>query len=154
MSKRDDLSEALKALPRVLPSEGFEERVLAELARRQRPVSTSWGPQLALAAAVTLSVGGGWWVIERAQVPTGPDRVVRAEQAVAELAALRAEVAALRANLTELQRPSAPTVFAVPGDLGQDVVVDLRPAVFPLGGASGGSAIVPARFERFEGSMR
>jgi hypothetical protein len=150
MSEHDELSRALRAMPRVRASADFEARVLAELARRRGfGLTGARSGQLALAAVVLISAGVGWWAVERAQEPTAPTRVVRAEQAAAELAALRVEMAALRANLDELQRPAAPTVFAVPGDARRDVVVDMRPVSFRPGGGAPPLEVRQARFERF-----
>jgi hypothetical protein len=153
MSEHDDLTDAIRSLPRVRASKGFDQRVLVEMKRRRGVFGLGLQvEQLALAATVLLSISAGWWAADRGQhFDQAVDEVMQVEQATLELVALRAELAALRSSVQDLRRPMRQAVITLPGDARRDVVMDFRPAAHRPRSASMGEMIRPARFERFVG---
>lgn len=128
--RTDRLGDALRALPRHRPGDGFTGRVLDRLgetapAGTARRVSAA----LRLAAAALLAGVGLLGVLAAGRVlpgagPAPAPAEARREALEAERAHLEAELAELRRLTTELERDSAPVLY-LGGDEEVDLVLDL-----------------------------
>lgn len=129
-TRPDPLGEALRALPRHRPGDGFTGRLLDRLGEAA-PAGTGRGIPATLrlaAAALLLGVGllgvlaaGG--VLPGVGPAPAPGEARRAALE-AERARLAAELAELRRLTTELERDSAPVLY-LGGDEEVDLVLDL-----------------------------
>lgn len=128
--RTDRLGDALRALPRHRPGDGFTGRVLRRLGETAAAGAPRRLPAVLRLAAAALLVGVGLLGVlaaGRALPGAGPGPApaeARREALEAERARLEAELDELRRLTTELREDSAPVLY-LGGDEEVDLVLDL-----------------------------